>query len=186
MSLNKLLFGGSETSVRDPRVKSVLLFLTAILCLILAFMSVPVRSELDDSAVPVTVDFFDNTEESAVPVIVDGAFSSPAEEDIEAMGFTTGSLYRQFLDRSTNRFSALVSTVQKARGNYLVATIASTRIPVGSSYAAGQKVAVVDFSMTVNGVARPVALHVVGGRSARSGPFEYALDTNGDGSSDTD
>jgi hypothetical protein len=159
---------------------------TVVLCLILAFFSRPVRSDLDDSAVPVTVDFIDNTADSAVPIIVDGAFSSPMEEDMDAMGYNSGSLYRQFLDRSTNRFSAVVSRVQKARGNYLVASIASTRIAAGSTYAPGQEAAVVAFTLSADGVPLPVTLHVVGARNTRNGPFEYLLDTNGDGSPDID
>jgi hypothetical protein len=104
------------------------------------------------------------------------------------MGFLSGSLYRQFLDRSTNRFSAVVSSVEKARGKYLVATIASTRIPVGSAYAPGQEAAVVSFNLTFNGVPlpKPVTLHVIGAQNTRNGPFVYLVDINGDGSPDSE
>jgi hypothetical protein len=188
MSSNKLLFGGSKTPAINIKVKSIWLVFTAVLCLIFALFSLQARSQFDDSAVPVTVDFLDNTEESAVPVIVDGSFSSPFEQDLDAMGFLSGSLYRQFLDRSTNRFSAVVSPVAKARGQYLVATIASTRIPTGSVYAPGQEAAVVSFNMTFNGVPlpKPVTLHVVGAQNTRNGPFLYLVDINGDGTPDSD
>ncbi len=184
MSLNTLLFGESKTRGLNSRVKTGWLLFTAVLVLILAIFSQPVRSQFDDSAVPVTVDFFDNTGENAVPVIVDGAYSSPYEQDMDAMGFETGSLYRQFLDRSTNRFSAIVSTVQKQRGNYLVASIASTLIAPVSSYAPGQPAAKVTFGLT--GVSVPVSLHVVGAQNTRNGPFVYRLDIDGDGNPDID
>jgi hypothetical protein len=188
MSLNKLLFGGMKTPVTDIRVRSLWIVFTAVLCLILGLFSLQARSEFDDSAVPVTVDFLDNSYDSAVPVIVDGSFSSSFEQDMDAMGFLSGSLYRQFLDRSTNRFSAVVSPVAKARGQYLVATIASTRVAAGSVYAPGQEAAVVSFNLTFNGVPlpKPVALHVVGAQNTRNGPFVYLVDINGDGKPDND